>query len=198
MNINSYNIDCISVWKVNMDLQFCAHPYACIMYVLSYIMKSEHGMSEVLKQVAKQFKDKAVEEQMKIISAFANKREVSINESGMRVMSQWLFKKTRTVVFVDSRPKEECARMPKPFSMLIDMDGEDKNVFLRSIHERYEARPGDLEDLCLANFVTRYSTAVDNAEGKNITELKNNIGKMRLCQKEAVMRTHRYPETSYK
>ena len=39
---------------------------------------------------------------------------------------------------------------------------------------------------------------MDNAERKNIIELKNNIGKMRLCQKEAVMRTHRYPETSYK
>ena len=116
MNINSYNIDCISVWKANMDLQFSAHPHACIMYVLSYIIKSEHGMSEVLKQVAKQFKDKAVEKQMKkIISAFANKREVLINESGMRVMSQWLFKKTRTVVFVDIGPKQECARMPKPF-----------------------------------------------------------------------------------
>ena len=131
MNINNYNIDCISVWKANMDLQFCVHPYACIMYVLSYVMKSEHGMSEVLKQVAKQFKDKAVEEQMKkIISAFTNKREVPINKSGMRVISQWLFKKTRTVVFVDSGPKEECARMPKPFHMLIDMDDEDENVFM--------------------------------------------------------------------
>ena len=39
---------------------------------------------------------------------------------------------------------------------------------------------------------------MDNAQGKNIIELKNHIGKMRLCQKEAVMRTYRYPETSYK
>ena len=69
-------------------------------------MKSEHGMSETLKQVAKQFKDKSVAEQMKkIISAFANKKEVSINESGMQVMSQWLFKKTRTVIYVHNGPK---------------------------------------------------------------------------------------------
>ena len=91
----------------------------------------------------------------KIISAFTNKREVSINESGMRFIPQWLLKKTRTVVFVDSGPKEECARMPKPFHMLIDMDDEDENVFIQSIHERYEARTDDLEDLCLADFVTR-------------------------------------------
>ena len=105
MYTNNYNLDCISVWRANMDLQFCADPYSCIMYVLSYILKSECGMSETLKQVAKQFHDKELEEQMKkVISTFANKREVSVHESGTRVMSQWLFKKTRTVVFVNNGP----------------------------------------------------------------------------------------------
>ena len=125
-------MDCISVWKANMDLQFCAEAYACIMYILSYVMKSERGMSETLKQVAKEFKDKAVEEQMKkCISAFANKREVSIHESGMRVMSQWLFKKTRTVEFVNNAPKEERTRLPKPLHVLNEMDEEDEDVFMR-------------------------------------------------------------------
>ena len=76
------------------------------MYILSYVMKSECGMSETLKQVGKQFCDKEVAEQMKkIISTFANKRELSIHESGMRVMSQWLFKKSRTVVSISNGRK---------------------------------------------------------------------------------------------
>ena len=67
-----------------MDLQFCAAPYACIMYVLLYMLKSECGMSEILKQVAKQFHDKELEGQKKkVISTFANKREVSVHKSGM-------------------------------------------------------------------------------------------------------------------
>ena len=198
MLTNNYNMDCISVWKANMDLQFCAEAYACIMYILSYVMKSERGMSETLKQVAKEFKDKAVEEQMKkCISAFANKREVLIHESGMRVMSQWLFKKTRTVEFVNNAPKQERTRMPKPLHVLNEMDEEDEDVFMRSIHDRYKACPDELEDICLADFATKYSSAADSAEGKNVITLKNNVGKMRLQQKEAVLRTHRYSENCY-
>ena len=32
-----------------MDIQYVADPYSCIMYVLSYVMKCENGMSEILK-----------------------------------------------------------------------------------------------------------------------------------------------------
>ena len=167
-----------------MDLQFIADSYACIMYILSYVMKSECGMSETLKQVAKQFHDKEVEEQMKkIISTFANKRELSIHESGMRVMSQWLFKKSRTVVSISNGPKDERFRMPKPFHMLKNMDDDSEDIFMQSIHDRYEARLDDLEDMCLANFAAKYNTVSDDASGKNVISLKNNMGKMRLWQK---------------
>ena len=178
-----------------MDLQFIADSYACIMYILSYVMKSEHGMSETLKQVAKQFLDKEVAEQMKkIISTFANKRKLSIHESGMRVMSQWLFKKSRTVVQISNGPKDERFRMPKPFHVLKDMDDDSEDIFMWSIHDRYEARPDDLKDICLADFGAKYSIVSDNASGKNVITLKNNMGKMRLRQKEAVIRMHRYSE----
>ena len=184
MCTNNYNLDCITTWRANMDLQFIADSYACIMYILSYVMKSECGMSETLKQVAKQFHDKEVEEQMKkIISTFANKRELSIHESGMRVMSQWLFKKSRTVVSISNGPKDERFRMPKPFHMLKNMDDDSEDIFMQSIHDRYEARLDDLEDMCLANFAAKYNTVSDDASGKNVISLKNNMGKMRLWQK---------------
>ena len=199
MCTNNYNLDCITTWRANMDLQFIADSYACIMYILSYVMKLEHGMSETLKQVAKQFHDKEVAEQMKkIISTFANKRELSIHESGMRVMSQWLFKKSRTVVQISNGPKDERFRMPKPFHVLKDMDDDSEDIFMWSIHDRYEARPYDLKDICLANFGAKYSIVSDDASGKNVITLKNNMGKMRLRQKEAVIRTHRYSENDFR
>ena len=61
----------------NIDIQYIADPYSCIMYVLSYVMKCENGMSEILKRVAKEFKDETVQKQMKqVLYQFANKREV--------------------------------------------------------------------------------------------------------------------------
>ena len=35
-----------------MDIQYVMNPYACIMYVASYMTKSEKSMGELLKQAA--------------------------------------------------------------------------------------------------------------------------------------------------
>ena len=44
-----YNPSVLLAWQANMDIQFA---YACVMYVASYIMKTERAMGELLKQVA--------------------------------------------------------------------------------------------------------------------------------------------------
>ena len=41
MHINNYNPDILRTWKANMDIQFILDAYACVMYVISYMMKSE-------------------------------------------------------------------------------------------------------------------------------------------------------------
>ena len=48
-NTNNFNGHCLQLWHANIDIQYIADPYSCIMYVLSYVMKSENGMSEILK-----------------------------------------------------------------------------------------------------------------------------------------------------
>ena len=40
-----------------MDLQFITDPYSCIMYITSYMTKSERAMSELLKKVADDNRD---------------------------------------------------------------------------------------------------------------------------------------------
>ena len=58
---NNYNADCLKLWRANMDIQYVADPYACTMYVLSYVLKCENGMGEILKRTAKEFKDQSVD-----------------------------------------------------------------------------------------------------------------------------------------
>ena len=36
-------------WQANVDIQFVLNAYACVMYVASYIMKTERSMGELLK-----------------------------------------------------------------------------------------------------------------------------------------------------
>ena len=51
--INNYNSSVMLAWQANMDLQFVLNAYACVMYVASYIMKTDRAMGEILKCVLK-------------------------------------------------------------------------------------------------------------------------------------------------
>ena len=195
---NNCNLDCLKLWRANMDIQYVADPYSCIMYVLSYVMKCENGMSEILKHVAKEFKDQSVWDQMKkILSTFANKREVSIHEAVKRVLSQWLFKKSRTVINVSNHPAEERHRMPKSDFELAGKEDDDEDVFMASVHDRYAARPDEMENVCLAEFATQYTTC--SSDNKKAIHLKDVLlGCVMRRTKDAVMRTHRFSDDDFR
>ena len=50
IRINAYNPMMLSLHKANMDIQFILDPYACSMYCVEYISKSENGMSKLLRE----------------------------------------------------------------------------------------------------------------------------------------------------
>ena len=77
-----------------MDLQYIIDPYSCIMYVTSYMMKSEKAMSELLLKVSKESGAEEVKTQMaKLGSTFLNHREVRAQEAAYRLLSLPLKKK---------------------------------------------------------------------------------------------------------
>ena len=197
-NTNNYNSDILQVWRANMDIQYVADAYSCIMYVLSYVLKCENGMSEILKRVAKEFKDEAVQSQMKkVLSTFANKREVSVHEAVKRVLSQWLFRKSRLVISVSNHPKDERHRMPKNQFELADMDDDDEDVFMSSIHDYYASRPDDMEDMCLAEFASHYKKS--SLRNKKAVMLKDTkLGCIAKRTTQAVIRSHRFSEDDYR
>ena len=54
-SVNNYNS---AVMQANMDLQYMLNAYACIMYVASYIMKTDRAMGELLRRVANEVRIK--------------------------------------------------------------------------------------------------------------------------------------------
>lgn len=54
--INHYNTDILSAWKANLGFQYIVDPYACVLYITSYMLKSERTMSELLRKVGKGYK----------------------------------------------------------------------------------------------------------------------------------------------
>ena len=73
--INPCNQDILHLWRGNIDLQYVEDEYSTIMYVCSYMMKSEKAMGEALKRVAKECQNDDIWTQMnKIKKEFIGKR----------------------------------------------------------------------------------------------------------------------------
>ena len=76
------------VWQANMDIQFVLNTYACVMYVASYIMKTDRAMGVLMKQVAAEVRTDELRTQLrKIGSASLDHREVSVQEAAYRILS---------------------------------------------------------------------------------------------------------------
>ena len=195
--INTYNPDVIRVRRANMDIQFILDPYACVMYIASYMLKSEKSMGELLKQV------------WLLGSVFLNHREVSAQEVVYRILSLPLKQLSRKVVLVNTDLKQERVCILKKPNLLRDMEDDDENIFQTSLIDRYTARPATLNDKCLAEFAANYTTRngqdVDEEssdtlpkpdegnEGKQqCIQLNNDLGFMYKRKREAVIRFHKF------
>lgn len=54
IRINIYNTNLLKAWRANMDIQYVLDPYACAMYILSYITKGQRGMSKLLEKASEE------------------------------------------------------------------------------------------------------------------------------------------------
>ena len=132
--INNYNVSVMLAWQANMDIQFILNAYACVMYVASYIMKTERAMGELLKRVASEARTDELKSQLrKVSSAFLTHREVSAQEAVYRILSIPMKQLSRSIVFVSTNCKSERIAVLKDKISLSKLDDEDTNVFQKSL-----------------------------------------------------------------
>ncbi|XP_019628628.1 PREDICTED: uncharacterized protein LOC109473188 [Branchiostoma belcheri] len=199
---NSYNKDIIHSWQANIDLQFITDVYACIMYVTSYMMKSERAMSELLRKTAKETANEDVKSQLrKLGTTFLNHREVSAQEAAYRLLSLPLKKASRTVQFINTSAKEKRVSMLKSSAVLDAMEDEDEDVFETSLNDRYAARPSEMESMSLAEFTATYAVAYGESTPDETSttkqeriQLQKGLGVMYKRRRPAVIRFHKEKE----
>ena len=160
VNISPYNTVILSLLKANMNIQFCTSIYAVIAYLTSYLRKPERSMSELMRKTAKECESECVRQVMgKVGNILINKRETSLHEAIMRVLSMPLRRSNNDVVFVPTGdPKKRCRVLKSPtvLQRMLKNNPDDLNIFAANIFDKYAARPDHLEDLCLADFVSTY------------------------------------------
>ena len=172
---NGCNLKILKLWKGNIDFQFVVDEYSTVMYICGYMMKSEKALGDQLKRVAKESQNDHIKEQLKKIgTAFLGNRVVGAPESVIKLNSMWLIKKSRKVTFVCTNFKDQRVSIPKGKYKLNNMEDDDEDIFMTSIHDRYAARPISKDMMCLAKFAVNYevvySNTVNDSKENEITE----------------------------
>ncbi|XP_063411255.1 uncharacterized protein LOC134694188 [Mytilus trossulus] len=201
--INQYNPHLLKSWNANMDIQYILDAYSCVVYIISYISKSERELGLLLQQTKIEAADGNLDAQQtmkKVGTAYFHFRELSTQEAVFRVIGLRLKECSRKVQFIPvgenpcriSRPlkelqqKSKTLKMKKSIDESSDDDGDSDDIWLKSITDRYTNRP-DLErfdQMCLATFCSEFSVLAETQIPNKINEdttfkLKNDMGYIR-------------------
>ena len=158
LRMNLYNKTVLIAWKANIDIQFVLDPYACAMYIVSYISKSQRGMSNLMYAAAKEARNGNldIKRQVRHIgNVFSNSVEVGAQEAVYLVLQMPLTKCSRDVVFINTSPTHERIQLLKPFSALNKLPDQSTDVLADNIIKRYSKRPSALNSWCLADYVSQ-------------------------------------------
>ena len=85
-------------------------------------------------------------------------REVSAKEAAYHTLSIPMKQLSRSVVFVDTNPKNERIAVLKNSQALEQLDDGDVDVFQKSLIDRHQHRPQDMQSMYLAEFAATYVT----------------------------------------
>ena len=124
-------------------------------------MKSHAQMSKLLRTVENEMKKRnnitLRQKMVQIAAKFQNCSEISAQECVYHLLSMPVCMSTREHAFINTFRHEERYAILKSKRYLESMKEDATSVFMTSIHEKYVARPNELADICLAEFVAGYN-----------------------------------------
>ena len=173
IRINAYNPVIMSLHRANMDIQFILDPYACSMYVVDYISKSENGMSKLLREALNELKkgNNTVKERLRVIAnKFLNSSEISAQEAVYHILSIPISISSRGTVFINTNRPENRISMLKSDEMLQKLEPDSNDVFFQGLIDTYINRPEDMKNVCLADFASLYNVSKKQTNNVQITD----------------------------
>ena len=245
-NINNYNPEWLKNWDGNMDLQVCLDFFAITTYITDYYTKSETAMASELKAAFKRCAGMERKEQMKyLVETFLRTRQMGESEAIYRILPQlhlsesdikciyvatgfpWnrstFLVKQAGDKLIENEDEEEDDQSSSTKQRAIQLPGREGSFKMAiSIHDKYSARPENLQHICLAQFAISYemkrggkrNDTEDEGEDSSICDLEEatiiswnpdyetalptviklgkGLGVMKLRGQPAVLRQHKF------
>ncbi|XP_068738520.1 uncharacterized protein [Montipora capricornis] len=148
-----------------MDIQFVLDPYACATYILSYIItKGQRGMSRRLEKASEEAKsgNKNITNRVRHIgNKFLNAVEISAREAVYLVLQIPMRRASREFQFISTSPPDERTFLSKKLDKLKGLPDNSPDIESDNIIKSYQRRPKQLDNLCLADFVSWFNCVKD-------------------------------------
>jgi hypothetical protein len=170
-----------------MDIQYILDPYACLMYCVDYISKSENGMSKLLRDALNELKqgNNTVKQRLRVIAnKFLNSSEISAQEAVYHILIIPLSISSRSTVFINTNRPGNRICMLKSDEILQKLEHDSKDVFVEGLIASYSNRPDEMKDICLADFTSLYNVSKKKIGNAEIAE----ILMMRISPKTNLMK----------
>lgn len=178
MKVNDFNIDCLKLWKGNMDIQYIGDKTnAIVNYIVSYITKRElTQLATLWKQVEENgtLKGRLFRFALKSLSM----RECGIYEAVDILTGQALYGKSRQTQWLGAREPSERTQVLKRMGQIrkIAEDEESTDVFENSwISDYYPNRPAHTELTSLYEFRRWYDKWTDKKPGTDSYNRYGNV-----------------------
>ena len=171
IRINCYNPHLLKAWRANMDIQFVLDPYACAVYILSYITKGQRGMSKLLRKACEEAKEgnkNIVNKVRHIGKKFLNAVEISAQEAVYLVLQMPLRRSSREFQFINTSDPDERTFLLKSMDKIKELPDNSIDIESDNIIKRYQRRPKQMENVCLADFVAWYNCKSESNEQRHL------------------------------
>lgn len=163
--INAFHPWIASMLNSNMDLQIILDPYSCAAYVVDYVNKSNRGISHLHHELTKIHEANPEYDQAQLMSRVGlkvlNGIEMSAQEAAWYLLRQPMSKASRATVSIPTMPPNERYRARKRTSALNaqNVPGDSTDIWTKTLIEKYEERPINLETTSLAEFAAWYGSS---------------------------------------
>ena len=171
IRINCYNPHLLKAWRANMDIQFVLDPYACAVYILSYITKGQRGMSKLLRKACEEAKEgnkDIVSKVRHIGNKFLNAVEISAQEAVYLVLQMPLRRSSREFQFINTSDPGERTFLLKSMDKIKELPDNSIDIESDNVIKRYQRRPRQMENVCLADFVAWYNCKSESSEQRHL------------------------------
>lgn len=170
IRINSYNELLLRAWEANIDVQFILDGYACASYLVSYVSKSQKGMSNLLHDACEEAKkgNLSLKQQVRQIgNKFLTHVEICAQEAAYLLLQMPLRSSSRTVVFINTSEPAKRTFLLKSFEALQELPEGSTDIETDNWIKRYQRRPRLLQKYCLAAFVSSFDVVRPSKDKQN-------------------------------